>query len=305
MIPQTWNDIGIIFTFAAISSLSAFIGGRYYIRYLKMIDPNSFDYEYTLYNVSFNYGNNNNKHHKNNNNCCITVIKMLFPYAIIKILIISMIIWYNYNLLTFMVWYLLIAGVCTFIGSLIGYRKDGIEAPGRVRKICRDIPPKPWYLNTWLTIFIGGFFPFIATISILHNNPYNFLYSLDLTSCLSNIWFVLTNVCAAVLMIMFVSGTISIIYTYFRLRSEDYHWWWYCLAVPASSALYFFTYCIIMFTFSENQSLILTNELQEFALGYNLVALSFMASVGLFFVTGASGFLMTCSFLLKLYQPMR
>lgn len=107
----------------------------------------------------------------------------------------------------------------TVIGGIFGKNTaHSFDAPCRTKNICREIPPIPWYRNTFSHMVIGGFLPFSA-ISVELYYIFSTLWGRDqytLYGILTIVFFILLSVTAC----------ISISLTYFQLAAEDYRWWW-------------------------------------------------------------------------------
>lgn len=107
----------------------------------------------------------------------------------------------------------------TIIGGIFGKNTTfSFDAPCRTKNISREIPPIPWYRNTFAHMIIGGFLPFSA-ISVELYYIFSTLWGRDqytLYGILTIVFFILLSVTAC----------ISISLTYFQLAAEDYRWWW-------------------------------------------------------------------------------
>ena len=56
--------------------------------------------------------------------------------------------------------WLLVSVPLTFVGAYYGFKAEKVDFPVRVSSMPRQIPPQPWYLQTPLTMAIGGVLPF-------------------------------------------------------------------------------------------------------------------------------------------------
>ncbi|XP_035658786.1 transmembrane 9 superfamily member 1-like isoform X2 [Branchiostoma floridae] len=95
---------------------------------------------------------------------------------------------------------------------------DSFDAPCRTKNIPREIPPVPWYRSAPAHMLIGGFLPFSAI-------------SVELYYIFATMWgreqYTLYGILFIVFVILLsVTGCISVALTYFQLSSEDYRWWW-------------------------------------------------------------------------------
>jgi transmembrane 9 superfamily protein 2/4 len=75
---------------------------------------------------------------------------------------------------------------------------------------------------------------------------------------------------------------ITVLFTYFQLCSEDYHWWWRSFSNAGSTAIYVFMYSIIYFKQLE------ANTLATYMLYFGYMGL---VSIGLFMMMGCIGVL--------------
>jgi transmembrane 9 superfamily member 2/4 len=159
-----------------------------------------------------------------------------------------------------------------FLGAFFGYKQDAIEYPVKTSNIPRQIPDQPWFMSIPFTLFIGGLLPFGACFVELYfilasvwMNYYYYVFGFLLL-----VFFILIITCAE----------ITLLFNYFQLCNEDYHWWWRSFGTSGSTAIWVFLYSIVYFKQLE------TNSFTTYVLYFGYMAL---ASSGLFLMTGFIG----------------
>lgn len=131
----------------------------------------------------------------------------------------------------------------TFIGTFIGRHlratKDGVQKH-RVNQMPRLIPTRPWYLQPWVNIALGGILPFAAIFIELY-----FLYT--------SLWhykyyyvFGFASVIFSILMV--VTFSVSVVSTYFLLNNENHKWHWKSFLTGASTGVYVFIYSLFYYS---------------------------------------------------------
>merc|ERR1712032_164660 len=89
------------------------------------------------------------------------------------------------------------------------------------------------------TIFIGGILPFGACF-------------VELYYILASVWmdyyyYVFGFLLLVFAILIITCAEITVLFTYFQLCSEDYHWWWRSFANAGSTAIYVFLYSFVYF----------------------------------------------------------
>ncbi|CAO3658444.1 unnamed protein product [Umbelopsis vinacea] len=211
--------------------------------------------------------------------------------------IINLFVWTKHSswAMPFTTWLSLIilwAVVClplVMIGAYFGDRKPRLEHPVRVSPIPRNIPYRPWYLSTWISMAAGGALPFAVVFMEVH-----FL--------LKSIWqgqmygsFYFLEIVFALLVITIVEVTITLVY--FQLCSEDYNWWWRSFVVSAAPGIYVFCYAIAYW--------LTMLSVDGFVAGLAYVANVFLASLAFGVCTGTIGFLSAYFFVRRLYSSLK
>jgi transmembrane 9 superfamily protein 2/4 len=112
-------------------------------------------------------------------------------------------------------WFLLSAPLC-FIGSYFGFKKGKIDQPVRTHQIPRQVPDQPSYLSLPMTMLLGGVLPFGALF-------------IELFYILSSVWsnrvfYVFGFLLVVYLILVLTCTLVAIIFCYFQLCAENYHW---------------------------------------------------------------------------------
>jgi len=175
-----------------------------------------------------------------------------------------------------------------FLGAYFGYKKDPIEFPVVTSNIPRQIPDQPWYLNSSLTILLGGILPFGACF-------------VELFFVMSSIWmdqyyYVFGFLFLVYIILGVTCAEITTVLCYFQLCSEDYRWWWRSLLTSGSTALYVFLYSVVYFARLES------NMFVTYLLYFGYMA---AISMGLFLVTGTIGFFSCLYFNYQIYGSIK
>eukprot|EP00058_Branchiostoma_floridae_P011604 XP_002597092.1 hypothetical protein BRAFLDRAFT_105034 [Branchiostoma floridae] len=137
---------------------------------------------------------------------------------------------YTTVILLILIW-LLVGFPLTVIGGIFGKNMaDSFDAPCRTKNIPREIPPVPWYRSAPAHMLIGGFLPFSAI-------------SVELYYIFATMWgreqYTLYGILFIVFVILLsVTGCISVALTYFQLSSEDYRWWWRSIFSAGQSGIH-------------------------------------------------------------------
>lgn len=166
-----------------------------------------------------------------------------------------------------------------FVGAYFGYKQDAIEYPVKTSNIPRQIPDQPWFMNAPLTIFVGGLLPFGACF-------------VELYFILASVWmdyyyYVFGFLFLVFLILIITCAEITLLFNYFQLLNEDYHWWWRSFANSGSTAFWVFLYSCVYFQQLE------ANTFATYVLYFGYMAL---ASLGLFLMTGFVGVMATLWF---------
>jgi transmembrane 9 superfamily member 2/4 len=159
-----------------------------------------------------------------------------------------------------------------FLGAYFGYKQDAIEYPVATSSIPRQIPDQPWFMGIPFTLLIGGILPFGSCF-------------VELYYIMSSVWmeyyyYVFGFLLLVFLILIVTCAEITVLFTYFQLCSEDYHWWWRSFCNGGSTAVYVFIYSF--FYFKEL-------EVNTFATYVLFFGYMFLVCAGLFMMMGFVG----------------
>mmetsp|Transcript_14927 Transcript_14927/g.22713 ORF Transcript_14927/g.22713 Transcript_14927/m.22713 type:complete len:664 (+) Transcript_14927:46-2037(+) len=175
-----------------------------------------------------------------------------------------------------------------FLGAYFGYKQDSIEFPTTTSSIARKIPEQPWFMGLPFTLAVGGILPFGACF-------------VELYFILSSVWtdqyyYVFGFLFVVFLILVVTCAEITVLFTYFQLCGEDYHWWWRSFFTAGSFAIYVFLYSILYFKQLE------ANTLATYILYFGYMGL---ASLGLLMMTGFIGVLSSLVFNLTIFGSIK
>jgi transmembrane 9 superfamily protein 2/4 len=172
-----------------------------------------------------------------------------------------------------------------FAGARAGYVSAVPEPPVRVSKTARPIPEQDIYWSTPVAIIIGGMLPFGAVFvelffifSSIWLDQYYYVFGFLLLT-----WIIMLATCAEV----------SIVFCYFQLCNEDYHWWWRSFITGGSVAAYVFMYSVFFF-FKQMDTIFFTTTILYFTY-------SAIIAGALFLICGTVGFHVCLWFISKIY----
>ncbi|KDN43412.1 hypothetical protein K437DRAFT_257475 [Tilletiaria anomala UBC 951] len=177
----------------------------------------------------------------------------------------------------------------TLIGSYIGIRVGGWRHPVRVNSIPRQIPPVVWYLRPWPSAIIGGLLPFATA----------FLESFFMLNSLfgTKIYYAFGFLALTFVITSLTTATVSVLFCYFTLSSEDYRWHWRSFTVGGGSAFWLFAYGIFFWS--------ARMELPGLANKVLFVGYLFLLSLVDFLLFGAIGYFACYSYIRRIYGSIR
>jgi transmembrane 9 superfamily protein 2/4 len=180
-----------------------------------------------------------------------------------------------------------------FLGASIGYKCDPIEFPFEpVGDEARRLPPRrAWYMRVLIFVARAIFFDLLPFYSFFVEFHY-ILSSTWMGYYYNTFGFMVLALFIAIVTCAFT----SVVITYFRLRREDYRWWWSSLTTAGAIGLYIFLYSIIYSRQFEMTSLV---PLYIFFLYMALV------SLGVAFMFGFVGVMANIWFTKKMYSTLQ
>jgi transmembrane 9 superfamily protein 2/4 len=198
-----------------------------------------------------------------------------------------------WTLLTLILLWFCVEVPLVFLGAFVGYKCDPIEFPFEpVGDEARRLPPRrPRYKRVLIFLaraILFDIMPFAAFFD-------EFFFILESTwrGCYySTIGFMFL----ALLVTFVTCAFTSVVVTYFRLRREDYRWWWSSFTTASVIGLYIFLYSIIYSTDLNMDSLV---ALSTFFLYMALV------SLGVAFMFGSVGVMANLWFTKRMYSTLQ
>lgn len=181
-----------------------------------------------------------------------------------------------------------ISAPLVFLGAYVGYRQKEIEFPVNTSSIPRQIPDQPWFMGVPFTLAIGGVLPFGSCF-------------VELYYILASVWmdyyyYVFGFLFLVFLILLITCAEITVLFTYFQLCSEDYHWWWRSFTNAGSTAIYVFLYSVVYFKQLE------ANNLATYVLYFGYMGL---ASLGLFCMMGFVGVVTSLTFNMTIFGSIK
>jgi len=160
-----------------------------------------------------------------------------------------------------------------FFGAYFGYKREAIEFPVNTSNIPRQVPDQPWFMGIPFTLMVGGILPFGACF-------------VELYFILSSVWmdqyyYVFGFLLLVFIILVITCAEITVLFCYFQLCGENYHWWWRSFCTAGSTALYVFFYSFVYFKQLEASKTAATYVLYFGYMG--------LASFALFLMTGYIG----------------
>ena len=175
-----------------------------------------------------------------------------------------------------------------FFGAYFGYKQEAMEFPVNTSSIPRQIPDQPWFMGIPFTLAIGGILPFGACFVELYfilasvwMDQYYYVFGFLLL-----VYFILIITCAE----------ITVLFCYFQLCGENYHWWWRSFCTAGSTALYVFFYSFVYFKQLE------ANSFATYILYFGYMGL---VCFGLFLMTGFIGVMSSLYFNRAIYSSIK
>ena len=173
-------------------------------------------------------------------------------------------------------------------GSMLGYKLQRAEEPTRTNLIPRQIPQQPCPLQT-IVSFVGGLLIFCFMIPFLPSIK-------TALFCDYSIHRMIPEIAGMSLILILVSGLLTVTGVYIILRREDYQWWIYALRLPIYSGG-FMLVAEIVFMLVKMWNVYFGSKVIFFT--FALIE-AFMTSV----IASAFGFLSTMYFVFFIYRTL-
>merc|ERR1712194_197972 len=159
-----------------------------------------------------------------------------------------------------------------FLGAYFGYKQDAMEFPVNTSNIPRQIPDQPWDMGAAFTMAVGGILPFGACF-------------VELYFILASVWmdqyyYVFGFLLLVFTILIVTCAEITVLFCYFQLCGENYHWWWRSFSTAGSTSLYVYLYSFVYFKQLE------VNSFVTYMLYFGYMSL---ICIGLFLMTGCLG----------------
>ena len=138
------------------------------------------------------------------------------------------------TILAILLLWFLISVPLSVAGYFYGMKHGAFSQPVRTNPIPRQIPSKPWYLQTVQSAILGGILPFGAAFvelyfvlsSLFGNRAYYAFGFLFLTFAV----------------VALTTATVTVLFVYFVLCAEEYRWHWRAFLIGGGSAFWLFVY---------------------------------------------------------------
>ena len=138
------------------------------------------------------------------------------------------------TILAILLLWMLISVPLSIAGYFYGLKHGPFTHPVRVNPIPRQIPPKPWYLNTIQAAILGGILPFGAAFVELY---------FVLSSLFGNrAYYAFGFLFLTFVVVVLTTATVTVLFTYFVLCAEEYRWHWRAFMIGGGQAFWLFTY---------------------------------------------------------------
>jgi len=189
--------------------------------------------------------------------------------------------------LTVMALWLFISVPLCYIGRRLALHQPR-DVLGNFAEIPRQIPTQKWYLRYGFFTPLGG----ILSFGVIF---------IELYFILTSIWYQTYSVYFGFLPLVFLlliitCAEVSIVWVYYQLNSENWHWWWCSFMASGSSALYMFLYCIFFF--------FTRLKFHGFISGVIYFGYTTIFCLFFFVLTGAIGFTASYYFVKTIYQDL-
>jgi len=176
-----------------------------------------------------------------------------------------------------------------FLGAYCANNRGPIEFPYDVNDTPRPIDRQPWYKRFWFTAALGGVLPFVSVFN-------------ELVSSLCSLWdewyyTVFGMLFFVTIFVVVTCAQISILLTFWQLRSGNHQWWWRSFCNTGATGIYVFFCSFIYFN-----RLVEANSLTNCTIYFGYMGL---VSLGVFLMTGSVGLMSSLWFNKLLFSNLR
>ncbi|KAI8467088.1 MAG: hypothetical protein J3K34DRAFT_524003 [Monoraphidium minutum] len=196
---------------------------------------------------------------------------------------------FGYIVVVVLLWGFLSIPLCV-AGTLAGRKYAGApNNPCRVKRIPSPIPLKAWYLTPLAISVAGGLLPFgsiFIEMYFIFTSFWNY-----------KVYYVYGFMLLVFIILMIVTGCVTVVGTYFLLNAENYHWQWTSFSMSASTAAYVFLYAVHYYVFKTRMSGFFQTA---FYFGYTA-----MFCFALALMTGAVGYYAAAGFVRTIYRQVK
>jgi len=193
-----------------------------------------------------------------------------------------------YNILVLLILWFGVSSPLVFIGSYFGFKREAIEFPVNTSSIPRQVPDQPFIMRTPSAFLLCGALPFGSCfveyyfiLSSLWMNEYYNVFGILLV-----VWIIL----------LLITAEVTVLFNYFSLCGEEYHWWWRSFLSGSSVGAYVFIYSWYYFATLSDSTDEYSGRSSNFATYLLYFGYMNLVSVGLFLMGGFVGMQSCLSF---------
>eukprot|EP00761_Pharyngomonas_kirbyi_P012150 gb/GECH01012177.1/.p1 GENE.gb/GECH01012177.1/~~gb/GECH01012177.1/.p1 ORF type:complete len:594 (+),score=103.58 gb/GECH01012177.1/:1-1782(+) len=186
--------------------------------------------------------------------------------------------------------YFLVTFPLSLLGAIAGKNRPAtFNEPCRTKKVPREIPPAPWYRGALSHLLIAGFLPFSAI--------YVELYYVFRSFWGDKMYTPVGLLLLVFIILLLVTGCITITLTYLQLSMENYKWWWRSFFSGGATSVFILAYSVF-YLWAESS---MDGFFQlSFYFGY-MVAICYF----FFLMLGSVGFFSSLIFVKRIYKAIK
>jgi transmembrane 9 superfamily protein 2/4 len=177
----------------------------------------------------------------------------------------------------------------TFLGSALGYKNVSLTNPVAISRIPKPLPLS-FPIRLYGLMILCSSLPFgsvLVELNFVMNSVWNH----------QNFYYLFGFLLLCFLLLLVVSGEISVLAVYVTLCRDEYRWWWISFLVPASSSVYMLIYAWYYYKF-QLDLISFTSTVMYF--GYMT-----LGCIVFGLITGAIGFFASFMFVRKIYSLIK